>query len=109
MKNIRIEGRRWRDKINGNTYHSARVYVDGELVVAVPWQYGYGDQYVWSGWLALVELLNLDIERHENGSESAWRWCERHGVKVDYDYVDGLKRDMIAWGDWKPEAKGATA
>ena len=99
MKNIRIVGKRWRDKVNGNTYHSARVYVDGELICAVPWQYGYGDQYVWSGWLALVDKLGLEVKRHENGStEPAWQWCRDRGIAYDYEHHDGLKRDMVAWG-----------
>ena len=40
IKSVQILGRRWRDKANGNTYHSARVFIDGECVGAVPFQYG---------------------------------------------------------------------
>lgn len=32
MRSVQILGRTWRDNINGNTYHSARVFVDGVLV-----------------------------------------------------------------------------
>jgi len=100
MENIRIEGRRWFDRVNGNTYHSARVYVDGELTLAVPFQYGYGDQYMWTAWSALVEKRGLDVERyHSGGMESPWRWGERHGVKVSYDAADVLKREVKAWGE----------
>lgn len=44
-KSLFIEGREWFDKVNGNSYFSARVWVDGEIVGVLPFQYGYGDQY----------------------------------------------------------------
>ena len=44
-KNIVIEARRWFEKTNGNTYHSVRVYVNGECVGYEPFTYGYGQQY----------------------------------------------------------------
>ena len=43
---IRIEGRRWFQRTYGNTYHSVRIYQDGELLASLPYQYGYGDQYL---------------------------------------------------------------
>lgn len=43
---ITIDARRWRDRINGNTYHSVAVYVDGKLVGVKPFEYGYGEQYL---------------------------------------------------------------
>lgn len=42
---ITIDAKRWFDRINGNTYHSVGVYVDGTLVGVKPFQYGYGDSY----------------------------------------------------------------
>lgn len=44
-KSLFIEGREWFDKVNGNSYFSARVWVDGEIVGVLPFQYGYGDHY----------------------------------------------------------------
>lgn len=98
IKSIIILGRRWRDKVNGNTYHAARVLVDGELVAVAPFQYGYGDQWQWSGWLALVEKLKLRPRRFDNGSvESCWTYCDRHGINYTTDCSDlptkpGLKQ-----------------
>ena len=45
-KNIVIEARRWFERTNGNTYHSVRVYVNGERVGHEPFAYGYGEQYL---------------------------------------------------------------
>jgi hypothetical protein len=50
---ILIAGRRWFQKLYGNTYHTTEVFVNGEKVGDTPKAYGYGEQYVQSG----VELL----------------------------------------------------
>ena len=35
----------WRDKLNGNTYFSARVYDNNQnIIIKVPFQYGYVSQ-----------------------------------------------------------------
>ena len=39
------ECKEWFDKVNGNSYFSARIWVDGEIVGVLPFQYGYGNQY----------------------------------------------------------------
>ena len=42
-----IHAKKWRDRINGNTYHSARVLdTEAHLQLAVPFQYGYSDQFI---------------------------------------------------------------
>lgn len=46
INNIVIEAKRWFDKINDNTYHSVRVYVNGEYVAEEPFTYGYDNQYL---------------------------------------------------------------
>lgn len=43
---ITIDAKKWRDRINGNTYHSVAVHVDGKMVGMVPFTYGYGEQYI---------------------------------------------------------------
>jgi len=32
MKSITVIGRRWFERINGNTYHSAEIIIDGTFV-----------------------------------------------------------------------------
>jgi len=43
---IIINGKRWFDKVNGNTYHSVSVNVDGKEIGRSGIHYGYGDQYI---------------------------------------------------------------
>jgi hypothetical protein len=57
MKTIDINAKEWFDKVNGNSYFSARVTIDhgmeNEQSFILPFQYGYGDAYVYE---ALNEL-----------------------------------------------------
>lgn len=43
---LHIEGRRWFQRTFGNTYHSVRIWINGEQVVCLPFQYGYGEQFL---------------------------------------------------------------
>jgi hypothetical protein len=43
---IIINGKRWFDKVNGNTYHNVSVNVDGVEIGKSGIHYGYGDQYI---------------------------------------------------------------
>lgn len=52
---ITILARRWFDKINGNTYHSVKVYVDGKLSGVQPYAYGYGESYLQSACELLIK------------------------------------------------------
>ncbi len=43
---IHIEGRRWFQRSAGNTYHSARVFVNGHEQLYSGRHYGYGDCFL---------------------------------------------------------------
>jgi hypothetical protein len=66
---IHIEGRRWFQRTYGNTYHSVRIFRDGEQVAYLPFQYGYGEQYLQTAfdWLAANGMPEL-AERYDNGA-----------------------------------------
>lgn len=59
---LHIEGRRWFARKYGNTYHSVRIHKDGELIAVLPYQYGYGDQYLQTAldWLKANSLAPAD-------------------------------------------------
>jgi hypothetical protein len=58
-RSLFIECREWFDKVNGNTYFSARIWVDGGQVAILPFQYGYGDQFIYEAQKKLLELGDL--------------------------------------------------
>ncbi len=65
---LHIEGRRWFQRTFGNTYHSVRIFKDGQLVAHLPRQYGYGDQFLQTAWEWLGAHGHPELlERHANG------------------------------------------
>jgi hypothetical protein len=88
---IHISGRRWFDKVNGNTYCSSRIFVNGELVKTMDFTYGYGDFYIQMSeeWLRVNKYLPR-MKRYEHIST----YCRNRKIAYTYDVADGLKRDM---------------
>ena len=58
---ITIIGRRWFERVNGNTYHSVEVYVNGELIERLPFTYGYGSMYMQNARDILAKYYQLPI------------------------------------------------
>jgi hypothetical protein len=65
-----FEGRAWFDKSGGNTYHSVRIWVNGDIVAIVPLTYGYENAYQSSAISKLVELGYLPEILETNGIEA---------------------------------------
>lgn len=98
MQSLVIIGRRWFDRVNGNTYHTSEVIVDGACVHKTDRHYGYGEQYLQTAldWLEKNGYLP-GIEHHENGStEALWHYCrERMGIAFTYSVSDvKRKKDL---------------
>lgn len=55
LKSIFIEAREWFDKSGGNSYWSAQIQVNKELVLTIPMTYGYDTAYVTGSLKALQE------------------------------------------------------
>lgn len=94
---LHIEARRWFQKTYGNTYHSVAIYKDGQQLVYLPYQYGYGEQWLqtaweWLGHNGYPELL----ERNANGSYKNYgTQYLREVLKGTYSVVDvQRKRDL---------------
>ena len=99
MKSLTIVGRRWFQRSYGNTYHTATVYVDGVCIGKTSRQYGYGDQFVQSGFELLESKGYLDACPREKyvhgGAEPPWVWAPRHGITYAYEVIDVTReRDL---------------
>ena len=91
IKDIVITGRRWFDRINGNTYHSVKCWVNGDLLVNIPFCYGYEDQYQYT---AFNELIKMGVIKSEPNLVF-WRWCEDNKVKKIVEVSDvQRKKDL---------------
>lgn len=90
MKIITVIGKRWFDK-NGNTYHSSTVYIDGEFIGKIPFQYGYGDCYLQTAF----NFLYLKGLVGEDCTFPYWKYCQDNGIKLITEVSDvGGKKDL---------------
>ena len=93
-----VDGREWFDRVNGNSYFSARVFVDGVEVARVPFQYGYGSAFEYA---AAWALQDLDVLPGMPGDGALWRLCEEAEVALYRSMQRVTKRECVGWGrDW---------
>lgn len=92
MNSIYVHGKTWFDKVNGNSYFSARVEIDGEEVARLPFQYGYGDQYLHEARKVLTEKGLI-----ESRIGALWN-LKDDGVSV-YSVIESAKKsEVTGWG-----------
>lgn len=99
---------KWRDTINGNTYHSVRITrtSDGAVLVGqyAPYEYGYGSQYKQTALSALAAAKWLPPKyrgKDENsacGFDRSMYYERENNYPIIWNVTLGLKRDMIANG-----------
>lgn len=98
IKTIDVTALEWFDRINGNSYFSARVTLNygmkTEKTVYLPFQYGYGDHYQDCAARALSDQGLIEIDDRT----ALWAWCKDHGAIYRYSKTDALKRDVKAFG-----------
>ncbi len=96
-KIIHIHGKRWFERVNGNTYFSCKMWINGDLVHTIDYEYGYGTQYRQEAksWLDKNGFLP-GLEHYDNGgSESLWRYCEKNKIKLNDEVTDvQRKKDL---------------
>ena len=66
IRSLFVECREWFDKVNGNSYFSARIWINGGQVAILPFSYGYGDFYIYEAQKKLLELGYLPQENKNN-------------------------------------------
>jgi hypothetical protein len=92
---IHLSTMRWRDRINGNSYFSARVYADGKEITRIPFQYGYGSHPEAVALSSVTEQLPCLPTNYCHYLSSA---CRAAGIEFTCDDYSGLKRDVKAHG-----------
>lgn len=100
MNNILIESKEWFDRVNGNSYFSSRIEIDGAEVAVLPFQYGYGSHCDDMAAQKLDKMGLLPDDRKANRSRpSLYRWCDENGVKFkSIKHESCLKREVTQWG-----------
>jgi hypothetical protein len=90
IRSITIIGRRWFQRTYGNTYHSVKVYVDGDCVYSSGQVYGYDEAYIQTAWQWLRSNgYAPDAAEYEHGGcEAIWQWAERNNVTLVREVSD---------------------
>ena len=97
---ITIDAKRWFDRVNGNTYHSVAVYVDGKLVGTEPFRYGYGDSHQQSAHKILQDAGVFPVTNERLSSGMGKDYYEfRRSVVDDRDKFVILVSDVSRRGD----------
>lgn len=91
-RSLFIEGREWTDKTYGNSYFSARIWVDGGQVAILTFQYGYGDQYLYEAQKKLLELGYLPQECKNQG---LWSIAQQNGFDFYSSKSNTKKAEMF--------------
>lgn len=96
INSIAIHAREWFDRINGNSYFSATIQVDGELVASLPFQYGYGDHYIDMACALLHKKQIINTPRQSNGTRKPlYVYCEENSINLYTTKAENcLKRDL---------------
>ena len=102
-RSLFIEGREWFDKVNGNSYFSARLWVDGGQVAILPFQYGYGDQFLYEAQKKLLELGYLPQEGKNR--YSLWTIAQESGFDFYSSKTNTNKREMFKMYENSQERK----
>ena len=80
IKTIDITALEWFDKVNGNSYFSATVTLNfgmkDQKNIALPFQYGYGDQYIHSASEELIKQGLIKIEKYC----PFWQYCQDNNI-----------------------------
>lgn len=100
IKTIDITAKEWFDKVNGNSYFSARVTLNfgmkTEKTICLPFQYGYGDHF---RHMAFQELTRSAIIKDCQQNESYWSYANRKKIIMRTNKVENcLQRDVKAYG-----------
>lgn len=93
---VYVEAREWFDKSGGNSYFSGRVFVNGERVAVLPFQYGYERQFEYEAEKVLREGGFLP----DGFREGSPLWQLSHfGFVVHTVKYFASKSDTKRWGE----------
>ena len=91
-RSLFIEARLWFDKSGGNTYFTARVFLDGKWAFTLPFQYGYDTQYLYAVGRELVERGYLPEEYEDR---PLWNVKQEFGLDFYHVHYYVGKRELF--------------
>lgn len=101
IKTIDVNVLEWFDRVNGNSYFAGKVTVNYGMKDSreyiIPFQYGYGEQYLTEAMKILIKKEGLDIEPYAFGSfVPLWRYAEENNIILRSNKQENAKkRDLM--------------
>jgi len=90
IESITIIGRKWWDRVNGNTYHTAEILVNGESLHKTGMTYGYDDHYIQTA----AAWLKSNGYIHGDKIYPLSLYCRDNGIAYYATANYGRKRDL---------------
>ena len=101
LKTIDIFAKQWRDNVNGNSYFSSRVVLnlehEDELIIEIPFQYGYGEAYLHESMDAVKYLF--PTSRWFKESLQQWQAKDLYKFKLSYGIIKDCKKSDLYHGE----------
>jgi hypothetical protein len=95
IRSITVIGRKWFDKVNGNTYCTAQIIINGKTAGITDFEYGYGDFYTQAAGVWLERNGYIKLEKYANGgSQMLWSYCSKNNIAYEAMSFYCLKREL---------------
>ena len=95
IKTIDIKAFEWFDKANGNSYFAGTITVnyamETEKTFTMPYQYGYGDSYVY----AAFNLLKENNVLQDKEKRALWQYCKDNGIILRTQKIENCKKSQL--------------
>lgn len=92
IRSMFIECREWFDKTGGNSYFSARIWINGKLQITLPFQYGYGDHFKS---VAVRALVAEGFISNEYENRALWVVADELGFDCYTSKANTNKKEMF--------------
>ena len=96
VKTIDVNAKEWFDKLNGNSYFSAKVTINygskSASYIYLPFQYGYGDHY---RDMAFRELINRGIIKNAGERVSHWQYYKDNNIIARHSKQEDCKKKEL--------------
>lgn len=96
MRTLSVDCLEWFDKVNGNSYFAARVYINlgesDEAQISIPYEYGYGEQYRQS---ALKVLTDAGYIHPSNTCTNLYTYCKARNIPFSGTKQENCKKSEL--------------
>lgn len=97
IRTLDVNAKEWFDRQNGNSYFAAKIIVNydmkSEQTILLPFQYGYGDHYIYE---AATELVKRGILADDYRQGFTMK-CREAGIILRYSKEENCRQRDVKW------------